>query len=198
MHSQPQYEARHVGMGTQHGNFGKMTGRITLDRAARKGSVELTIDATSIRSNDPRLDAMLKGERYFNVEKYPTLTFKSSNVTFDGDRLVGVDGELTMLGVTRPVSFKVTHFNCGESPFNKKAMCGADATATIRRSEWGMTSGLQISNPADEITLLVSGRGVPGVDAPGRAPRARPARCVSRRRPPRERGRRTRCARRPP
>ena len=62
VHSQPQYEARHILMGSQHGNFGKMTGKITLDRAARKGSVDVTIDATSIRSNDPRLDAVLKGE----------------------------------------------------------------------------------------------------------------------------------------
>jgi polyisoprenoid-binding protein YceI len=155
VHSQPQYEARHIGMGSQHGNFGKMTGKITLDRAAKKGSAELTIDATSIRSNDPRLDAILKGERYFNVEKYPTLAFKSTNITFDGDRVIAIDGELTMLGLAKPVSFRVTHFNCGESPFNKRPMCGADATATIKRSDWGMTSGLQINNPSDEIRLMV-------------------------------------------
>jgi polyisoprenoid-binding protein YceI len=155
VHSQPQYEARHIGMATQHGNFGKMTGKVTLDRAAKKGSMDLAIDATSIRSNDPRLDAVLKGDRFFNVEKYPTLTFKSSSVAFDGDRVVGVDGELTMLGISKSVSFKVANFNCGEDPFRKRAMCGADATATIKRSEWGMTFGLQISNPADEIRLIV-------------------------------------------
>jgi polyisoprenoid-binding protein YceI len=155
VHSQPQYEARHIGFAVQHGNFGKMTGKVMLDRAAKKGSVDLIIDATSIRSNDPRLDATLKGDRFFNVEKYPTLTFKSSNVTFDGDRVVGIDGDLTMLGVTKPVSFKVANFNCGENPFNKKAMCGADATATIKRSEWGITNGLQVNNPSDDIKLIV-------------------------------------------
>jgi polyisoprenoid-binding protein YceI len=155
VHSQPQYEARHMGFATQHGNFGKLTGKVMLDRAAKTGAVDFTIDATSIKSNDPRLDAILKGERFFNVEKYPTLTFKSSRVTFDGDRVVGVDGELTMLGVTKPVSFKVANFNCGENPFNKKPMCGADATATIKRSEWGMTDGLKINNPADDIKLVV-------------------------------------------
>ena len=155
VHSHPQYEARHIGMASQHGNFGKMTGKVTLDRAAKKGSMELSIDSTSVRSNDPRLDAILKGDRFFNVEKYPTLTFKSSSVRFEGDRVVGVDGELTMVGVTRPVSFIVANFNCGESPFNKKAMCGADATATIKRSEWGMTNGLNISNPSDDIKLIV-------------------------------------------
>ena len=70
--------------------------------------------------------------------------------------MIGLDGDLTMIGVTKPVSFKVANFNCGESPFNKKAMCGAVATATIKRSEWGMTFGVQISNPADEIRLLMS------------------------------------------
>ena len=132
-----------------------MTGKITLDRAARKGSVDVSIDATSIRSNDPRLDAVLKGERFFNVEKYPSPTFNSASMTFDGDRFVGVDGELTMLGVTKPATFKVTYFNCGESPFNKKAMCGADAATTIKRSDWGMTDGLKINNPSDEIRLIV-------------------------------------------
>ncbi len=155
VHSQPQFEARHIGFSLQHGNFGKMTGKVTLDRAARKGIVDFTIDATSIRTYDARLDNILKSERFFNVDKYPTLTFKSSNLTFDGDRVVGIDGELTMVGVTKPVTFKVDNFNCGENPFNKKPMCGADATATIKRSEWGITNGLQINNPADDIKLVV-------------------------------------------
>lgn len=155
VHSQPQWEARHIGFSNQHGNFGKVTGRIVLDRAAHTGSVDVVIDATSIRTYDARLDAIVKGERYFNVEKYPTLTFKSTRVTFDGDRLVGVDGELTMLGVTRPVELKVANFVCGQQTFNKKPMCGAEATTTIKRSEFGMTSGLEIGNPADEIKLTL-------------------------------------------
>jgi len=155
VHSQPQYEARHIGFAIQHGNFGKLSGKITLDRAAKKGTADFTIDATSIRSNDPRLDAILKGDRFFNVEKFPTLTFKSTSLTFDGDRVVGIDGDLTMVGVTRPVSFKVANFSCGENPFNKKPMCGADASATIKRSEWGLTNGLQIQNPSDDIRLIV-------------------------------------------
>lgn len=155
VHSQPQWEARHVGFSTQHGNFGKVAGKITLDRAAKKGTVDIAIDATSIRTYDTRLDAIVKGERFFNVEKYPTLTFKSDNVVFDGDRVVGVSGELTMLGVTKPVSLKVANFVCGPNPFNKKPECGADASVTIKRSEWGMTSGLNLGNPSDEINLLL-------------------------------------------
>src|SRR6476659_8937235 len=91
VHSQPQWEARHIGFSNQSGNFGKMTGKVTLDRAARKGAVDVTIDTTSIRTYDARLDAVVKGERFFNVEKFPTITYKSTNLTFDGERLVGVD-----------------------------------------------------------------------------------------------------------
>jgi polyisoprenoid-binding protein YceI len=155
VHSQPQWEARHIGFSNQHGNFGKATGKITLDHAARKGSVDVTIDATTIRTYDGRLDAVVKGERFFNVEKFPTLTFKSTSLSFDGDRLVGIDGELTMIGVTKPVSLKVADFHCGEQTFNKKPMCGAEATTTIKRSDWGMTNGINIGNPADEIKITL-------------------------------------------
>ena len=75
----------HIGFSNQHGNFGKATGKVTLDRAAKTGSIEVTIDAASIRTYDGRLDAIVKGERFFNVEKYPTITFKSNKVKFDGD-----------------------------------------------------------------------------------------------------------------
>ena len=121
-HSQPSYEIRHTIFSTQRGDFTKSTGKITIDREAKKGSIDVSIDTTSIRSHDPRLDSILKGEDYFNVAKYPTMTFKSTVMRFDGDRLTGVDGELTMIGVTRPVTLKVADFQCGENPFNKKPM----------------------------------------------------------------------------
>lgn len=153
VHSQPLWETRHIGMGSQHGSFGKLSGKVVLDRAARKGEVDLTIDATSLRSFDSRLDSLLKGDRFFNIEKFPTITFKSTAVNFENDRIASVDGDLTMVGVTRPVSLKVVSFNCGENPFNKKPMCGADAVTVIKRSDWGITTGLNLGNPADEVTL---------------------------------------------
>ena len=155
VHSQPSFETRHIGKSPKRGNFGKVSGKVTLDRGAKKGAIDITIDATSIRTFDTRLDAIVKGERFFNVEKFPTLTFKSDKVTFDGDSVVGVDGDLTIIGVTKPVSFKVVNFVCGENPFNKKPMCGAEATATIKRSDWGMTNGLNINNPGDEVKLAI-------------------------------------------
>jgi len=154
VHSQPTFEARHMGFSQQRGSFAKSTGKITLDRTAKKGTVEVVIDTTSIKTFDPRLDDQMKSENFFNVAKYPTLTFRGSNVVFDGDRVVQVDGDLTMLGVTKPVSLKVANFVCGEHPINKKPMCGAEATTTIVRSEWGMKYGLPKA-VSDEIRLTI-------------------------------------------
>lgn len=155
VHSQPAFETRHLGFSNQTGSFTQSSSRVTIDRAAKKGAVDVTIDATSIRTFDAnRLDAIVKGDKYFNVEKFPTITFKSDNVKFDGDRVVGVEGELTMLGVTKPVTLDVQNFVCGAHPSNKKPMCGAQATATIKRSDWGMTAGIPYA-PADEVKIII-------------------------------------------
>ena len=154
VHSQPIFEARHMGFSQQRGSFSKSTGKIMLDRVARTGTVEIVIDTTSIKTYDPRLDEQMKSENFFNVAKYPTLTFKGNNIVFDGDRVVQVDGDLTMLGVTKPVSLKVANFVCGEHPTNKKPMCGAEATTTIMRSEWGMKYGMPKA-VSDEIKLTI-------------------------------------------
>ena len=100
-----------------------------------------------------QLDTHLKAEDFFNVAKFPTLTFKSNKLKFDGDKLVGVDGDFTMLGVTKPLSLTVSNFKCGAHPFNKKAMCGAEVTGTVKRSDFGMKYGLPAIG--DDIKLLI-------------------------------------------
>jgi polyisoprenoid-binding protein YceI len=155
VHSQPRYEIQHLrGLSTQTGSFSKYGGKVTLDRALKKGTVDVTIDTTSIRTHDGRLDTIIKGEDYFNVAKYPTMTFKSANVIFDGDKVVGAEGELTMIGVTKPVSLKVANFTCAENPFNKKAMCGGEVSTTIKRSEWGMKAGIPNSS-SDDVKIVI-------------------------------------------
>jgi polyisoprenoid-binding protein YceI len=154
VHSEPSYEIRHTIFSNQRGEFTKSSAKITIDREAKKGNIEVTIDTSSVRSHDPRLDNILKGEDYFNVAKYPTMTFKSTGMHFDGDRLVAVDGELTMIGVTKPVTLKVADFQCGDNPFNKKPMCGADVTTTIKRSEWGMKTGIGRSS-GDDVKIAI-------------------------------------------
>jgi polyisoprenoid-binding protein YceI len=155
VHSQPSFQARHLGISNQVGGFAKSSSKVTIDRVAKKGTVDVTIDTASIHTFDAaRLDAVVKGDKYFNVEKFPSITFKSNDVKFDGDRVVAVAGELTMLGVTKPVALTVTDFACVSNPFNKKPMCGGEATATIKRSDWGMTAGLPYA-PADEVKLRI-------------------------------------------
>jgi polyisoprenoid-binding protein YceI len=153
-HSQPQYQVRHIGFSQQRGTFIKLSGTITLDRVAKTGTVNVLIDPASVRSGDLALDNVLKGEAYFNIERFPTLTFRSSDIRFDGDRVVEVVGDLTMLGVTRAVTLKVDDFVCGVDPFFKRPLCGAEVTTTIKRSDWGMTRGIPLA-PADEVKIAI-------------------------------------------
>jgi len=143
-----------MGFSIQRGSFTKVTGKITLDRAAKKGNIDVVIDATSIKTIDPKLDTHVKGEDFFNAAKYPTLAFKSTNLTFEGDRVVSVDGDLTLLGVTKPVTLKIANEVCGEHPFNKRPMCGAEASTTVKRSEWGMKYGIPKA-VADDVRIII-------------------------------------------
>jgi polyisoprenoid-binding protein YceI len=154
VHSQPMFEVRHMGYSLQRGTFSKASGTITLDRAAKKGAIDVTIDTTSVKTIDPRLDTHVRGEDFFNVAKYPTMSFKSTALSFDGDRLVGADGELTLLGVTKPVKLTVANFVCGDHPFNKKPMCGAEVTAAIKRSDWGMKYGVPKA-VGDDVKIMI-------------------------------------------
>ncbi len=153
-HTIPMYEVTHMGFSQQHGSFTNATGKVTLDRPARKGAIEVTIMTASVTTGATRLVPHLKGEDFFNVEKYPTMTYKSVDLVFDGDNVVGANGELTMLGVTRPVPLTVTGFKCGPHPFNKKPMCGAEAVATIKRSEFGMKYGIPTA-AGDDIKITI-------------------------------------------
>ncbi|MES0875234.1 YceI family protein [Sinimarinibacterium thermocellulolyticum] len=139
-HTYPMFEISHLGFSTTRGGFNKTDGKIVLDRANKTGTVEITIDANSLTTPVQKLDEHLKNEDFFDVAKYPTISFKADRLVFDGDRLAAVPGELTMHGVTRPVTLTVTHFVCKEHPMLRKPHCGADAEATIRRSDWGISA----------------------------------------------------------
>ncbi len=137
-HTFPTFEVNHLGYSIQRGRFDKTSGTITLDRVAKTGSADITIQTGSI---DMGFDEWNKhmDEKFFNVEKFPTMTFKSSKFKFKGDTLVAVDGDLTLRGVTKPVTLTVDLFKCAPHPMLKKDACGANATATIKRSEFGMS-----------------------------------------------------------
>lgn len=152
-HTFPSFEVNHLGFSTQRGRFNKTSGKIVLDRQAKTGSVDIVIDAASVDTGLDKLEEHLRGEEFFNVEKFPTLSFKSRAVKFSGDKPSAVEGDLTLLGVTKPVTLTINAFNCGVHPINKKDVCGADAVAVIKRSEFGMTK--YVPGVSDEVKLFI-------------------------------------------
>ena len=152
-HTYPVFEVNHLGFSTQRGRFNKSVGKIALDTAAKSGSVELTIDTASIDMGLDKWDEHMKSPDFFDVAKHPTITFKSTKVSFDGDKVVGATGDMTLLGVTKPVTLALSGFRCGEHPMLKKIVCGLDATTTIKRSDFGMKYGIPAIG--DEVKLIV-------------------------------------------
>jgi polyisoprenoid-binding protein YceI len=152
-HTFPSFELSHLGFSTQRGRFNSTTGKVVLDRAAKKISVDVVIDATSISTGVEKLEQHLRTEDFFDVAKYPTISFKSTGAKFNDDKLVSVDGDLTMHGVTRPVTLTVTVFHCGHNFIVKKEACGADASTMLKRSDYGIKYGLPAVG--DEVKLLI-------------------------------------------
>ncbi len=152
-HTTPALEFTHMGFSQQRGVFTNTTGKVTFDRAAKKGTVDVSIATASLVAA-PALLGVMKGEDILNVEKFPTMTYKSTDLIFDGDNVVGANGELTLLGVTRPVALKVVSFKCAPNPFNKKPMCGGEATGTLVRSEYGMKFALPLA-ASDEVKISI-------------------------------------------
>lgn len=150
-HTLPSFEVNHLGYSTQRGSFDKTSGTITLDLEKKSGAADIKIDTTSLRTGWEKRDAHLKGEDFFNTEKFPAMTFKGSDFKFNGDKLASVGGQLTMLGVTKPVTLQITNFKCAPHPMSKKPACGADAVTTIKRSDFGMSA--YVPAVSDEVTL---------------------------------------------
>jgi polyisoprenoid-binding protein YceI len=151
MHSMPTFSFMHLGLSQFRGRFDKVTGTIALDLAARSGSADIVIDLATISTGVPALDNFMKGPRFFDIAKYPTAVFKSTGFKFDGDKLVAVAGELSLHGITKPVQLDVVHFACRMHPLLKVQSCGADATAIIKRADFGLD--IFIENDSNEVKL---------------------------------------------
>jgi len=119
-HTYPSFEADHMGVSVWRGKFDKTSGTVTLDRAAKTGTVDITIDTSSIDFGMTKMNDHAKSADMFNVEKFPTATFKSTSVKFNGDTPVAVDGQFTLLGVTKPLTLNINKFKCIQHPMLKK------------------------------------------------------------------------------
>jgi polyisoprenoid-binding protein YceI len=153
-HTFPSWEVGHMGLSIQRGRFNRTMGKVTVDTAAKTGTAEIVIDASSLDTGHPKLGEHLRGEQYFNVEKFPTLAFKAAQFTFEGDKVRAVAGDFTMLGVTRPVTLTAVTFNCALNSLTKKKVCGGDFVGTLKRSEFGLTRSM--TAVTDEVTLHVN------------------------------------------
>ncbi|MBT9614285.1 MAG: polyisoprenoid-binding protein [Burkholderiales bacterium] len=152
-HTYPSFEIDHMGYSTTRGRFNSVQGKLSLDRDAKTGSVEVIIDAASIDTGLAKLEDVLRSADYFDVKRHPTLNFRGNQFRFDDSRLSAVEGELTLLGVTHPVTLVVTRFKCGLNLLRLRQACGADASATIKRSDFGLSKGLPLVG--DEVKILI-------------------------------------------
>ncbi len=153
-HTYPRFEYSHFGYSNQQQRFDKTSGKIVVDRAAKTGSVDVSIDAKSVNTGYALFNSHLQGADFFDTEKFPTITFKSTQVKFDGDKPVAVDGNLTIKGVTKPVTLTVTSFHTMPHPMLKKDAIGANAVAKVKRSEFNM--GKNVPYVSDEVTLSIA------------------------------------------
>lgn len=151
-HTYPHFSISHLGFSTMQGRFDDTSGKIRLDRAAKSGSVEITIKTASVSTGFAKRDDHLKSPDFFNAAEFPSITYKSTAMRFKGDIPSSVDGNLTLSGVTKPVTLTIDAFNCGTHPMNKKEVCGAAASTQIKRSDFGVKYGLP--GVGDDVKLV--------------------------------------------
>ena len=156
-HTYPSFETDHFGgLSTWRGKFTKSGGTITLDRVAKTGTVEITIDTDSIDFGNARMNEHAMSAEMFDVVKFPKAVYKSSSIQFKGDKPAAVNGELTLHGVTKPVKLVIDRFKCMQHPMFKREVCGANAIATFNRSDFGISYGTQMGfNPEVKLAIQV-------------------------------------------
>lgn len=153
-HTYANFSYNHMGLSTQISKFNKTSGTITYDKAAKTGAVDITIDMTSVDTGSNLFNGHIQGADFLDTAKFPTATFKSTKVVFQGDKPATIDGDLTIKGVTQPVTLTVTHFNNMEHPMMKKDAIGANASTLIKRSAFN--AGKYAPMVGDDVTITIS------------------------------------------
>lgn len=153
-HTFARFSYSHFGLSTQLSQFDKTSGTVVLDKAAKTASVDIVIDTTSVDTGYATFNEHIQAPDFLDTAQFPTATFKSTKVDFAGDKPTAIHGNLTIKGVTKPITFKVTHFVNMTHPMLKKDAIGADASAVIKRSEFN--AGKYAPNVGDEVTISVA------------------------------------------
>jgi polyisoprenoid-binding protein YceI len=153
-HTFPSIEFSHMGISVWRGKFNKTSGSIVIDRAARSGAVDVLIDTASINFGLEAMDEKARSEDFFHVAKYPTATYRGT-LKFAGESPKTVDGQFTLMGVTRPVTLTIQLFKCVPHPLTKIELCGADAEGEVNWSEYGMKLSKYGEGEAGKVRLRI-------------------------------------------
>lgn len=153
-HTFASFEYSHLGYSTQRSRFNKTSGNIQLDMETQRGSAQISIDVNSVDSGSSTFDEHLRGSDFFNAKKFPNISFTSNNFHFADGVPSEVMGDLTIKGITKPVTLKITQFKCMMHPMLKKPACGANAIATIQRSEFD--NGKYTPYVSDAVNLYIA------------------------------------------
>jgi polyisoprenoid-binding protein YceI len=152
-HTFVRFSYSHLGFSTQESRFDRTTGTVTYDAAAKTGSVDLVIDTKSVDTGSEKFNADIQQPDFLDTAQYPTATFRSNGIKFDGDKPVSITGNLTLKGITKPVTLTITQFKHAPNMMKKDGI-GANATATIKRSDFNMSK--YVPMVGDEVTLTIA------------------------------------------
>ena len=153
-HTFPRFSYSHFGYSTQLSSFKQTSGKVVFDAQAKTGSVDIAIDMKSVNTGFDDFNGHIQGEDFLDTAKFPTATFKSTRVVFDGDKPRSIDGVLTIKGVSKPVTLTVTSFQAMPHPMLKKPALGANAFTTIKRSEFN--AGKFAPYVGDEVRIDIA------------------------------------------
>ena len=156
-HTFPSFEIRHQGISTMRGKFNRTQGRVVLDPSGQESLIEVTVDAASVDTGLEDLNQKLRGGVFFSVATYPEIRFVANQVEFLEGKPVSAQGNLTMLGRTRPVTLEIRDYACTLQFLTRRPLCGADVHTVIRRSEYGMNFGIPLIG--DEVKLAIEVEG---------------------------------------
>ncbi|NCO03926.1 MAG: polyisoprenoid-binding protein [Alphaproteobacteria bacterium] len=158
-HTQILFFVDHLGFSKSQGEFHEYDGMFSFNRSEpEKSSVEISIQTNSIDMDDKKWNEHMKNEDFFNVEKFPTMNFKSTAIELTGDNTAKLTGDLTILETTKPVTLDVIFNKAAKHPFNGKYVAGFSAKTKIKRSDFEMNYGLPLVG--DEVDIMIEVEGV--------------------------------------
>lgn len=159
-HTKAIFEAKHFGTSTNRGQWDKTEGDISLDKTAKSGKVDITIDMASINTGIGAFNDHLKGVDFFDVANHPTAKFVGDKLTFADGKVTEVAGKMTIRGKTNPAVLKATSFNCYDHPVLKREVCGGDFETIIKRSAFDINWGIANRAVSDDIKVTIQAEAV--------------------------------------